>query len=127
MSDDASLLHTTTDLLAATSKLLPFNLLLAAVTAWRADEPVSVSGWVVLLLASIYWHWRIALDAAIFRRWADGAVDMLGFDAALFMLFGRRKQANAPLVMRCRGAVRLCWQLLLLTVVQVVVAAVLLC
>ena len=108
------LLYTTTALLDATRRLLPFNLLLAALSGWRADSMLTLIVWALWL------HWRIAFDAAIFRRWMNENADISAFDTALADLGLRRARPQVPLAERCRGAARLCKRLLLLTLLQTV-------
>lgn len=123
MPPDTILLRTTADLLAARGRLLPYNLLLVAVAAWRADGIPAVLLWTTLLLTSAWLHWRIAFDAAIFRRWAAYGAGTAAFDAALAVLHLRRKRHTAPLAASCHGAARLCKQLLLLTALQAAATA----
>ena len=45
MNPDHALLHTTTSLLRASGKLLPFHLLLAALGGWRVQDMMSATAW----------------------------------------------------------------------------------
>lgn len=121
------LLYTTTALLDATRRLLPFSLLLAALNGWRADSMLMLIVWALLTLAALWLHWRIAFDAAIFRRWMNENADISAFDTALADLGLRRARPHVPLVARCRGAARLCKRLLLLTLLQTVVTVITVC
>ena len=126
MNPDHALLHMTASLLRASGKLLPFHLLLAALGGWRVQDMMSATAWTLTTLALAWLHWRIAFDAAIFRRWLD-APDTTGFDQALHTLQLRRpRQPAPPLAERCRGAARLCRHLLLATLLQGGLTAVLL-
>jgi hypothetical protein len=122
------LLYTTTALLDATRRLLPFNLLLAALNGWRADSMLTLIVWALLTLAALWLHWRIAFDVAIFRRWMnENADDISAFDTALADLGLRRTRPQVPLAERCRGAARLCKRLLLLTLLQTVATVITAC
>ena len=122
------LLYTTTALLDATRRLLPFNLLLAALNGWRADSMLTLIVWALLTLAALWLHWRIAFDVAIFRRWMnENADDISAFDTALADLGLRRARPHVPLAERCRGAARLCKRLLLLTLLQTVASVISAC
>ena len=126
MTDNRILLHTSTSLLRACTRLLPFHLLLAALGGWRAHGLCAVIAWTLITLSLAWLHWRIAFDAAIFRRWL-AVPDSDGFDRALHTLRLRRPRQPPPtLPQRCRGAARLCRQLLLMTLVQAAMTAVLL-
>lgn len=69
MTDDRILLHTSTSLLRACTRLLPFHLLLAALGGWHAHGLWAAIAWTLITLSLAWLHWRIAFDAAIFRRW----------------------------------------------------------
>ena len=121
------LLYTTTALLDATRSLLPFNLLLAALNGWRADSMLTLIVWSLLTLAALWLHWRIAFDAAIFRRWMNENADISAFDTALADLGLRRARPQVSLAERCRGAAHLCKRLLLLTLLQTVATVISAC
>ena len=121
------LLYTTTALLDATRRLLPFNLLLAALNGWRADSMLTLIVWALLTLAALWLHWRIAFDVAIFRRWMNENADISAFDTALADLGLRRACPQVPLAERCRGAAHLCKRLLLLTLLQTVATVISAC
>lgn len=126
MNHDTALLHTTASLLRASGKLLPFHLLLAALGAWRASAALTLGAWLLITLALAWLHWRIAFDAAIFRRWQD-TPDSAAFDQALHTLKLRRLPPSPPtLASRCRGATCLCMRLLAMTLLQGVFTAVVL-
>lgn len=126
MNPDHALLHMTASLLRASGKLLPFHLLLAALGGWRVQDMMSATAWTLTTLALAWLHWRIAFDAAIFRRWLD-APDTSGFDQALHTLRLRRPRQSPPTIAaRCRGAACLCRHLLLATLLQGGLTAVLL-
>ena len=121
------LLYTTTALLDATRRLLPFNLLLVALSGWRADSMLTLIVWALLTLAALWLHWRIAFDVAIFRRWMNENADISAFDTALVHLGLCRARPQVPLAERCRGAARLCKRLLLLTLLQIVATVITAC
>ena len=121
------LLYTTTALLDGTRRLLPFNLLLAALNGWRADSMLTLIVWALLTLAGLWLHWRIAFDAAIFRRWMNENADISAFDTALADLGLRRARPQVSLAERCRGAAHLCKRLLLLTLLQIVATVISAC
>ena len=119
MTDDRILLHTSTSLLRACTRLLPFHLLLAALGGWRAHGLCAVIAWTLITLSLAWLHWRIRRGLAV--------PDSYVFDLALHTLRRRRPRHPPPaLSQRCRGATRLCRQLLLMTLVQAAITAALL-
>lgn len=110
-----ALSHTTAALLAAIRLLLPLNLLFAAWALWHGQ-------WlgVVLMLWLALLHVRADFDRRVFAAWACGESTPQDFDLGLQTLGLSRNKGGRSMEARCRGAMRLCAQILIATVLQFV-------
>lgn len=110
-----ALAQTTAALLAAMRLLLPLNLLFAAYALWHGQWPG-----VLLMLWLAVLHLRVDFDRRVFAAWARGESTPQDFDQSLHMLGLFRSKGERPLDARCRGAIRLCKQMLIATALQCV-------